>query len=98
MSIRRMALGAATLVLATAISLTSARAADPNFCGNYARMALNQVRIASEYGNCAYRAVGPRWSNNFAVHYNWCLGSSYDAAQNERFTRKGFLDACTHGG
>jgi len=98
MSIRWTGLGAVTLALAMAALLTSARAADPNFCGNYARMTLNQVRIASEHGNCAYRAVGPRWSNNFAVHYNWCLSASYDAAQNERFTRKGFLDACTHGG
>jgi len=98
MSIKRMGAGVIVLGLTMAASLPGARAADPNFCGNYARMTLNQVRIASEYGNCAYRAVGPRWSNNFNVHYNWCLGASYDAAESERFTRKGFLESCTHGG
>lgn len=98
MSIKWIGLSGVVLSLTMATALTEARAADPGFCSNYARMALNQVRIAHEYGSCAYRAGGPRWSWNYNVHYNWCLGASYDAAESERFTRKGFLDSCTHGG
>jgi hypothetical protein len=76
----------------------SALAADPEFCEHYARAAVNQSRIAHEYGSCASRAGGNRWSGDYRKHFNWCVGAPYEAAESERTFRQRFLDHCTHGG
>ena len=89
-----------SLTLALALSvfvvsgLTGARAADPGFCGRYARAALNQVRDALVNPRCANGLQGSRWSTDFAVHYEWCLSASPGAAGNERDTRAQYLRSC----
>lgn len=86
----RNAILAVTVLLLT----PTAWAADPNFCGQYAQVALNQVRTGYADPNCAPRLQGARWSQDFNVHYNWCLHTSYQAANEERSTRNGFLEGC----
>jgi hypothetical protein len=89
---------AAVIGVATLISLDTARAADANFCGNYATAAMRQIEIVQRNPNCANRVGGPRWVPDFNVHYNWCLGQPYWAANGERDRRREFVDRCTHGG
>jgi hypothetical protein len=69
--------------------LTAADAADPGFCRQYAQAALKQVRGALSNPRCA------RWSADFPVHYEWCLGADYGAAGAERDARTRYLRACT---
>ena len=76
------------------LSLTFAQAADPGFCKQYAKAALIQVRGGLTSPACAGRLEGVRWSTDFAVHYEWCLGISVDAAGTERDTRTQRLKGC----
>ncbi len=87
------ALSAALLAAAAA---TSAFAADREFCRDYARAALNQVRAADEHGRCRYRAEDnpTRWSNDYRVHFEWCRQASRDQAEDERQARRRTLDHC----
>jgi hypothetical protein len=85
---------------ATALSIlilsgvSTVHAADPGFCKPYTQAALNQVRGGLADDRCAGRLQGARWSTEFAVHYEWCLGASVDAAGAERDARTRFLKAC----
>jgi hypothetical protein len=74
--------------------LTAANAADPGFCRQYAQASLNQVRGGLANPACAGGLQGPRWSSDFAVHYEWCLGASYGAAGAQRDARTRFLRSC----
>lgn len=75
--------------------LTSAHAADPAFCRQYAKASLNQVRGGLANPACVGGLQGARWSSDFAVHYEWCLGVSYGAAGAERDARTRYLRGCT---
>jgi hypothetical protein len=77
-----------------ASGVTAARAADPAFCRQYAKAALNQVRAGLSNPRCAGGLQGSRWSSDFAVHYQWCLGASFGAAGGERDTRTDYLRSC----
>ncbi|MGB9117925.1 hypothetical protein [Bradyrhizobium sp.] len=92
-----MASRLATLISAMFLlaGLTAAHAADPGFCRQYAQASLNQVRGGLANPACAGGLQGPRWSSDFAVHYEWCLGASYGAAGAERDARTRFLRGCT---
>jgi hypothetical protein len=70
------------------------RAADPAFCKQYARAALVQVRGALASPHCGAGLQGARWSTEFAVHYEWCLEASPDAAATERRARMRLLEGC----
>jgi hypothetical protein len=86
---------AALFLLFFAVSApTAAHAADPAFCKSYAHAALNQVRGGLSNPACAPRLQGARWSTDFAVHYEWCLGASPAAAGDEREARTRFLRGC----
>jgi hypothetical protein len=74
--------------------LTAAHAADPGFCKPYAEAALNQVRGGLANPRCAGAMQGARWSTDFAVHYQWCLGASFAAAGTERDARTQYLRGC----
>ena len=88
-----------SLTVALSIILTwttsAAQAADPAFCKQYAQAALNQVRGGLSNPGCAGGIQGARWSSDFAVHYEWCLGASFGAAGIERDARTRRLRACT---
>jgi hypothetical protein len=73
---------------------TAAHAADPGFCRQYAKASLNQVRGGLANPACAGGLQGARWSSDFAVHYEWCLGASYGAAGAERDVRTRLLRGC----
>jgi hypothetical protein len=75
--------------------LTAAHAADPGFCKQYAQAALTQVRGGLVNPACASGLQGARWSTDFAVHYEWCLGASFGAAGTERDMRTRYLRGCT---
>jgi hypothetical protein len=75
--------------------MSAAHAADPAFCKQYAKAALNQVRGGLANPGCAGGMQGARWSTDFAVHYEWCLGTSFGAAGNERDARTQQLRTCS---
>jgi hypothetical protein len=74
---------------------TDARAADPGFCRQFVTAAIRQVREALADPRCGAGVQGARWSTDFAVHYEWCLGASSDAAGAERDARTRYLRACS---
>ena len=76
------------------LNLTAAHAADPAFCKSYAKAALNQVRGGLVDPACASHFQGSRWSTDFAVHYEWCLGVSAGDADVERDARARYLKGC----
>jgi hypothetical protein len=43
---------------------------------------------------CASGLQGARWSTDFAVHYEWCLGASLGATGTERDARTQYLKGC----
>lgn len=92
----RQLLSAATLggALAVAMAPSGARAAGPEFCRDYARAALRQVEIALATPPCRRGLEGARWSADYRVHFDWCLGASPMAVESERGNRTGFLRAC----
>jgi hypothetical protein len=84
----------AALLAATAAS--SVQAADRDFCRNYARAAVNQVRGAMSHGRCRFRVEDnpTRWSTDFRVHFEWCRDVSRDQADDEREARRRALEHC----
>jgi hypothetical protein len=78
------------------LSLASSpvQAADPGFCRNYARAALNQVQLALSTPGCRRGLEGARWSSDFRVHFDWCVGASPIAADGERAVRTEHLRVC----
>ena len=69
-------------------------AADPVFCTQYARAALVQVHAALASPHCGAGLQGARWSAEFPVHYEWCLGASPQATAAERDARARYLRGC----
>jgi hypothetical protein len=90
-SLLTAACGAALL-----LSASSASAANAEFCRDYARAAVNQVRGAMSHGRCDWRRDRnpTRWSTDWKVHFDWCRGVSRDQADGERFARREALDHC----
>jgi hypothetical protein len=83
---------ASSVVLGAATD--AAHAADPAFCRQYSRAALNQVRGGLSNPRCAAGMHGARWSSDFSVHDQWCLGVSYADAGAERDARTNYLRTC----
>jgi hypothetical protein len=98
--VRRELANGLPLAVATALSIfvvfgvSAAHAADPGFCKQYTQAALIQVRGGLTNSRCASNLQGARWSTEFSVHYEWCLGASPAAAGAERDERSRFLRAC----
>jgi hypothetical protein len=89
------------IALATGVALslgfaTASFAAGDDFCRDYARAALNQVRGASHHWECRHQMSGARWSNDWHTHYDWCRGVSRDQAWSERNARREMLEDCAH--
>jgi hypothetical protein len=76
------------------LDLTVAHAADPAFCKPYAKAALSQVRGGLIEPACASHFQGTRWSTDFSVHYEWCLGVSAGDADAEKDARTRYLKGC----
>jgi len=71
-------------------------AADPGFCRHYANAALNQVRGGLSLPPCRHELEGSRWSSDFHVHFDWCLGVSPEEAAAERNRRTAELERCRY--
>jgi len=91
-----VALGVSGLA-ACLLTPSIARAADPGFCRDYARAAVDQARRARELPYCAAGAHGPRWSLDYRGHFDWCLGARFRDAEVERDIRHDYLERCRHG-
>jgi hypothetical protein len=87
-------LAGVSLVVLTVSGISAARAADPAFCRGYTQAALNQVRAGLSNPRCQGGMQGPRWSSDFNVHYQWCLGASFTATGEERDARTNYLRGC----
>jgi hypothetical protein len=94
MAERLLFTAAGMLSLSLAVAPMPVDAADPAFCRQYARAALVQVRTALASEHCGAGLQGTRWSAEFPVHYEWCLGASPDATAAEREARMRYLRRC----
>lgn len=84
------------MIFAPALTLlmpAGAQAADPGFCQDYATAAVRQAEVARSVPACS-RASGPRWTTDYRVHFEWCLGAAPGAAEAERAARTNWLRAC----
>ena len=89
-------LSVASVALVLCISgVAEVQAADRAYCEQYAQAALVQVRGGHANRACAGGLQGARWSPDFNVHYDWCLGASLKAAGAERDARTAYLKGCT---
>ena len=81
------------VTVAVAMPLSAARAADPGFCRDYAAAAVRQVQLERSVPACD-RGTGPRWTSDYRVHFDWCLGASPDAVEAERAARTNWIRSC----
>ncbi len=88
---KKFFLAAATLAALSA----PAWAADPQFCAEYARDAVRQVDVNMSIPGC-FRGFDARWNRDYGVHYGWCLGAPYEAANRERAIRAQRLRECRY--
>jgi hypothetical protein len=86
---------AALAAMALLGEVTTAEAAGREFCESYARAAVNQVRGALSNRRCEREIHGDRWSPEYRVHFDWCLGVSPREADTERDIRTDILRRCT---
>ena len=75
---------------------SAARAADHEFCEDYARSAISQYHEALRHDRCDHyiRENPGRWQDNYRAHYDWCRGRPRDQAEGERMERTHALDRC----
>jgi hypothetical protein len=83
-------IGAATLAFAL-LGWTQVQAANPAYCAKYANLAVAQQNKNVVLG-CGL--TGPRWMNNYGLHYSWCLGAPLAAAKAETHARIAGLQQC----
>ena len=72
---------------------TGAYAVGDHECRDYAVAAIRQVHEMHEFRGCD-RGQGPRWSDDWNVHYQWCRGASFEAIGAERDARTNWLRSC----
>jgi hypothetical protein len=94
MSSKRIAVAVAAFSLLS-VAAGQALAAGHEACREYATEAVRQVHLMHEHAACN-RGRGPRWSDNWRLHYEWCLGASWEAVVSERDARTNWLRACGH--
>ena len=78
---------------AVAITLGAAQAAPPDFCRDYAAAAVRQVQLARSNPACD-RGTGARWTSDYRVHFDWCLGAAPGVVEAERAARTNWIRAC----
>jgi len=92
---KRLAITILGIVLALPMIPVAARAADEDFCHDYAEAALRQVHELHEIPYCD-RDVRDwaRWSDDFHRHFDWCRGVSREEADRERDIRSHHIEEC----
>jgi hypothetical protein len=73
--------------------VSAAQAAAPGFCHHYAAAAVRQVEVERSTPACN-RGVGARWTSDYRVHFDWCLGATPAAVEAERATRTNWIRSC----
>jgi hypothetical protein len=84
------------MILTPALAIlvpATAQAADPGFCREYATAAVRQVELAKSVAACN-RGVGARWTAEYRVHFDWCLGAAPGAVEAERTARTNWIRSC----
>ncbi len=77
--------------------VAAAAAASREFCESYAHAAIIQVRDARMHARtCEPGLEHARWTGDWRVHYDWCLGVPPREAEHEREIRTNHLRACAH--
>lgn len=90
----RLPIAAFLAAMPALVQFAPVQAADPGFCRQYARSVLDQVRAGLSDPACGGALRGSRWASDFAVHYEWCLGVSLRAANDEKDIRTRHLKSC----
>ncbi len=90
----KLAICAALVSAALALTAPGASAAPPEFCRDYADAAVNQVRAALANPGCVAGVRGPRWTAEHRIHFQWCLTQPIPIVESERGARTGYLRAC----
>lgn len=83
----------ATFVMSVLLSfahLTSASAASPEVCDQYAKDAIAQLQEARSLG---LPTPFPVWSDDYQHHYSWCLRQTDDALVQGRALRQDQIDS-----
>jgi hypothetical protein len=78
---------------AWAITISAAQAAPEGFCRDYARAAVRQVELARATPACD-RGNGARWTTDYRVHFDWCMGAAIPAVEAERRARTNWIRSC----
>ena len=78
---------------ACAITISAAQAAPEGFCRDYARAAVRQVELARSVPACD-RGNGARWTTDYRVHFDWCMGAPIPAVEAERRARTNWIRSC----
>jgi len=85
---------AAIGVLGTSVTIVSTVQAAPlDFCRDYATAAVRQVETSRSIPACN-RGVGARWTSDYRVHFDWCLGAAPGAVEAERAARTNWIRSC----
>ena len=84
------------MILAPALATlipAAAQAAEPGFCRDYATAAVRQVELAKSIPACN-RGTGARWTVEYRVHFDWCVGAAPAAVEAERNARTNWIWSC----
>jgi hypothetical protein len=81
------------VVGACALTISTARAAPEPFCRDYAAAAIRQVELARSTPACN-RGIGERWTVEYRIHFDWCLGAPIPAVEAERRARTNWIRSC----
>ncbi len=73
--------------------LSAVQAAPPGFCHHYAAAAVRQVEVVRSTPACN-RGIGARWTSDYRVHFDWCLGAAPAAVEAERAARTNWIRSC----
>jgi hypothetical protein len=90
---KALMLAGAAIALPAILAPMAAQAAPEPFCRDYATAAVRQVEAARSVPACN-RGTGARWTTDFKVHFDWCLGAALDAVEAERGARTNWLRSC----
>jgi hypothetical protein len=91
--IRALLWSTAIAIAAAVLAPSAVQAADPGFCRDYATAAVRQVEAARAVPACN-RGRGARWTTDYKVHFDWCLGAAPGAVEAERNARTNWIHSC----
>jgi hypothetical protein len=94
--VKTVAVAVAALLVILVNGATPVVAASPGFCRDYARNAIRQTETGYSVPRCRRGMQPPRWTTDFRIHYDWCIGASYRAADAEREIRHRYLEHCLY--